>query len=287
MSSSASKPTPALPTVCTTEQTIVVDADKFLKDLGDSRDSPVDGFYDYTTSLIKLGDNEFLQEDPIHGRLLLLGLIGAAEHYFRSTLAGLITRCPLCQQCAGSHLVPLSAVSYYSRDTLPYGLLEGVSLSSADEIRRRTSKLTPFSITERSSVDVALNQFDMLCQLRHAAIHARGELGVRNMLCMGIRISDDSKQQTLAIAFPTFQAAVAVCRSAVQAYNRFMFEAVVTEWIGAPVFQGTWAVDKARFEDLFNLFRSRRDEGVPRSAYQAYRKLTPRIVARLQQLETE
>jgi hypothetical protein len=80
-------------------------------------------------------------------------------------------------------------------------------------------------------------------------------------------------RRTLSVTFGNLQDAGLVCHSAVRAYDRFLYHAVVGRWVGEGVLSGTWASDKDRFAPLFELFRSKTDGVAPANAYQAYRSL--------------
>lgn len=270
---------PDWPLVCQVESTIELDVASYLGQAGDSALSPIDAFYEYIRPMITLGKPALFDESNTYGRLLLLGLVGATESYIRSMLAGLVMRCPICRRYGSSQHVPLSAVAYYRKDRLPYGLLENVSLSGRLAIKKQTRNLTAIEIRDGSSVDAALVQFDKLCELRHAAVHAGGELGAGNVVSVGIDPEAVDGQRSVMVGFEQFQEAVAVCQNVVRAYNAFLFVQVLQRWLGEARFKGEWMVDKPAFVPVCNLFLSSKDLG-KQTSYQLYRKLLGRIVAR-------
>lgn len=266
--------------VCLPEQAVTLSVADCLADHKVAQVSPIDDFNGITMPLVKLGTREFVEGDPARGRLLLLGLVGGTEHYFRSVLAGLVSVCPVCQASSASEMVPLSAIVYYSPDRVSHGLLEGASLSGKDSVINKTKKLTGIEIKPGSSLSAALAEFDKLCELRHASVHSRGELQVKNLLKLSMSPSSGEQQKTVEIDQGTFQTAVAVCKTAVRAYNRHVFSGIIEQWIGRPVFEGAWDKDRDRFTRLFNLFVSREDMKRA-NAYNCYQRLKRTIDKRL------
>ena len=56
--------------------------------------SPIDSFYSYIGSLVPLGKEEKPKASDVLGKVLMLGIVSATEHYFRAVLAGSIRVCP-------------------------------------------------------------------------------------------------------------------------------------------------------------------------------------------------
>ncbi len=141
-----------------------------------------------------------------------------------------------------------------------------------------TLKLVGFQIDQDSSAKAAFAEFDKLCQIRHAAVHARGDLSLKNLRDLGM---EATRGRLLAIhlELSSLHAAASICQNVVRAYNRLAFGNTVELWIGQRLLSGTWEKDGERFTSLFALFHSRNDRRGYSNAYHAHRALVP-IVAK-------
>lgn len=257
--------------VCAPEEAIELSAEDFCSDTLASGGSPIDDYYGYVEHLLTLGDDAALAASPTLGRLLVLGLVSGVEFYFRDLLGGLLRCCPLCRKHAADQPLSFGALDYYGPDAVEFGLLDATSLAGAREVRGRTQKLLALEIKPGSSVSAALDEFDRVCHLRHAAVHARGALGRGNATALGV--GSDLGTRTMSVTLPALHDAARVCHSVVRAYNRFVFEAIIFRWLGNDLFAGDWPTDRKLFAPLFTLVYSKRDKLAPTNAYLCYRKL--------------
>lgn len=257
--------------VCETETTTALEASDFCRSAADAGQSPVDDYYTYVEHLLTLGDATALETSDTLGRLLLLGLVSGVEVYFRAVLAGVIRVCPVSRAHAADQQIPFGAIDYYGSDAVEWGLFDASSLAGLEEIRSRTRKLLGIDLPRGGSLDGALREFDKICHLRHAAVHARGALGRGNATALGL--GPESGRMALELAMPTLHRAGVACHSSVRAYNRFIYRTTVERWLERGRFAGTWAEDRAIFQPLFDLFHSRIDKSGPANAFHAYRSL--------------
>jgi hypothetical protein len=261
--------------VCAPESAIQVGVGHLCKELKPAKQSPIDDYYEYVEHVLTLGQEEDLKNSSTLGRLVLLGLVSGVETYFRAILAELLRQCPLARRCAADQMIPFGAVSHYGPDSVALALFDTGSLAGADEVVQRTRKLLGLDIPKDSpSLLAALSEYDKICHLRHAAVHARGNLARRNL--MALEIGATSKQLALEVSLAGLHEAGAACHSVVRAYNRFTYRRTVERWIGNDLLSGSWQLDKSSFQPLFDLFRSKRDAVGPARAYDAYRGLPAR-----------
>ncbi len=265
--------------VCEPEQASILDADRFCATSKNDLLSPIDDFTAYLRMVIPLGDPTALDGNDVLGRVLLLGIVSGTEKYFRSLLSGLIVACPISRQAASDQMLSLHALDYYGVKQIGLGLLENTSFAGNGEILKATKKLTGIEWKEQDSVTEAINAFEALSHLRHAAIHARGELGPRNTKALKI---EPKERQCLVVKFAELQHAADICLNAVRAYNRFMFQKVVERWIGRKRLTGSWKKDRSEYGKLLALFGSA-EYGCcgGRFAIYAYNKVEPAIKASL------
>lgn len=256
--------------VCGPEMAAALAVERFCKLSPALSLSPIDDFISNTGSILTLGRDEELRLQPALGRVLLLGVVSASESYFRNLLARLIDVCPLTRAEASSQVLSLGSVYYYGLTQLGFGLMEGVSFAETAEVRSATKKLTGVDLTGSASLEVALSQYERICQLRHAAAHAHGKLGARNVQRLGLVHSPGRGSMLLSIDLPALHEAAQVCMNTVRAYNLFMFRKLVERWVGNGLLAGVWRSDKLRYAPLFELFHSKSDGQKPRCAYHSY-----------------
>lgn len=267
---SASEP-PRWARICEQEHSVTLDPHNLCTPLISGATSPIDNFYTYIESVVQLGKPPELDSNEALGKILLLGVVSATEHFFRAVLAGLVHVCPIVREQASSLQLSLGAIEYYQKADLSLALLEHVSLATAGEIRKQTERLLRIDVKREPSTDAALVEYEKLCQFRHAAAHARGDLGHQNLYALGL--SPGSGRMALTVGFGAFQSAAAVCQNVARAYNRLLYRKTVEHWISEKVMRGGWNEDRERFSALFGLFYSRHDSLGPKSAYQNYRSL--------------
>lgn len=267
--------TPRWALVCAQEHTVALDPLKVCSPLAVLAVSPIDDFYTHVALLIPLGQEQVLQSNAALGKVLLLGVVSATEHYFRALIAGLVQVCPVVRRQAAPLPLSFGALDYYRQEDLGLALLENVSLATAGEVRKQTQRLLGIDTKQDSSADAALAEYEKLCQLRHAAVHAHGELSHQNLHELGV--SAGAGRLALRIELPGFHAAADVCHNVVRAYNRLVYRKTIERWITEKVLRGSWAADRARFATLHGLFYSRRDAQGASISYNAYRAFLPTL----------
>lgn len=261
--------------VCALEHSVSLDANKVCTPVARVTISPIDDFYAHLAALIPLGGEQELRNNTALGGVLLLGVVSATEQYFRALIAGLVRVCPVVRKLAAPLPLSFGALDYYRPDELGLALLEHVSLATAGEVRKQTQKLLGIDTKQESSTDAALKEYEKLCQLRHAAVHAHGELGHQNLQELGFLSSPG--RLALRIELPGFHSAADVCNNVVRAYNRLLYRRTVERWIGEKALHGTWGEDAVIFTAAHALFYSRTDAEGPGVPYNAYRKFLPTL----------
>lgn len=221
-----------------------------------STKSPIDEYYARTKEILIRSGKPDIQSDLLLMRLFLIETIASVELYFRRILARLVNICPIVGEKVNGRTVHFRAALYYSREFLGFALLEHASLSDSEAVTRLTKEITDLDIKPSTSIGCALADYDKICNLRHSAAHACGEVGANNIswhkpfpevrLCIKIQVLE-------------LQSIVAIAHNIVRAYNRFMFEATFSRWKKRPVLTNSWATDRELFEKLLDLFYSTED----------------------------
>lgn len=255
--------------VNSSEEAVTDNVDKFVTSTTHPSLNPIDEYLDQVTKLIigsATADSDILQ-------LYLLGLVSAAERFFRRVLSGVINLCEQASEVAARQQLSFGAMNYFAAD-LGYGLLENSSLSGDGEIKKRTRSLVGFSIQDNTSLDHALTEFEKICQLRHATIHSGGELSAKNALELDLPLTN---RLSVSITSITFQSIALRCHNAVRAYNQYLFSEIISRWIHNEVLTGEWSRDVSRFEPCYKFFASTKDLNIEKNPRIAHEKLAKAV----------
>ena len=236
--------------------------------------SPIDEFLIDTSALLLLGTPAAITATPIIGRLILLGLVSDVEGYFKHLLARVVRLCPFSRDAASKQTVSFAAFDYYESENIEASLLEGISFATSGEIRKQTEKLTGIKLTG-SEFKEAVAAFDEICQLRHAAVHTRGHLGVSNALAIG---SSEANRLQVDLAFSDVQSLGVACHNIVRECNRQIFSSIVDRWMSKKYLSGEWENDGPIFSPIFSIFHCKNDGFGPQNAYNCYRSFRPTLI---------
>ncbi|MFI7037881.1 hypothetical protein ACIBI0_14440 [Microbispora rosea] len=183
---------------------------------------------------------------------------------------GLLNICPLCKAHAGAQVIPFASIYYYDSTEVAYGLFDGTSLAGGPEIRKIVKKLTDIDLPNNGALHTALQKFDILCHLRHAAVHAHGSIGTGNAAALGV--VNAGRRLSLDIDLARVHEAAMISRSLAQEINQFLFQATFKKWRDKGLLVRDYSADRQRFMSLYSLFRSMRDMPSkalpPKAAYQ-------------------
>jgi hypothetical protein len=243
--------------------------------------SPIADYFDATSRLkgkilaaAQSNDAELLG-------LMIIGVISAAEFYFRSILGRAIQICPVCARQAESAQVPIGAFSFYEDSDYCFvlGAMEHESLADAKRVAAYINKLTGFKTDDDSSVVAALQGYEALCELRHCLAHARGFVGLKGSRALGLEQRKVSKVLVnQAGAFELLK----LSHNAVRAVNRFLLDSLVNRWIDRDILSGTWADDRNVFGMAWRSFSMTGEDGFNGNVRSAYAVVRQSIVKRQQ-----
>jgi len=236
--------------------------------------SPIDEFRANLVQINKL----YLQADErseytsILGSLVYLGMVSAAEGYFRSLLRRLIVVDPACQHNASSRTVSYGAALHHESDLLPEALLEGLSLASTKNIASELKTLCNISqMGKDGAVPPALTQlfrnFEAICQVRHCGIHRFGKLGSQQALKLGMAQHKPLLEKPLKLTVQHLQDIAEALEALVRAVNSYCFVDILKKTHTAgptgrenKLYQAAWeldwAADESRFTDYYDVFAS-------------------------------
>jgi hypothetical protein len=213
--------------------------------------------------------------------LMIIGVISAAEFYFRSILGRTIQICPLCARQAEGAQVPIGAFSFYEDSDYCFalGAMEHESLADALKVAAYINKLTGFKTSDDSSVVAALQGYESLCELRHCLAHARGFVGLKGSRALNL---DHRRMSKILVNQNGAFELLKLSHNAVRSVNRFLLDSLVNRWIDRDVLTGAWADDRSRFAMVWRSFSMTGEDGFNGNMRSAYAVVRRSIVKRQQ-----
>ncbi len=237
--------------------------------------SPVDEFRANLAQInvLYLGAHTRGDYTPILGSLVYLGMVSAAEGYFRSLLRRLILMDEACRHNASSRTLTYGAALHHAEDLLPEALLEGVSLASTKNIATELKTLCNISqMSKDGNVPAALERlfhnFESICQVRHCGIHRFGKLGSQQALRLGMDKHKPLLEKPLALSVQQLQEIAEALEALIRAVNSYCFADILKRTYSAgptgkektKLYQDTWqldwAQDQKRFTEYYEIFSS-------------------------------
>jgi hypothetical protein len=239
-----------------------------------SAQSPIDEFLDNLYDINKLYLQAQKRGDytPMLGSLVYLGMVSAAEGYFRSLLRRLILIDEACQDRASSRMVSYGAAVHHERDLLPEALLEGISLASAKAVAGELRSICGITQMKNESVphqlQLLFENFDDICQIRHCGIHRFGKLGSNQALRLGIGKFRTLLEKPLKLNVAHLQDIAEALEALIRAVNSYCFFDIIKrthtaspagrdgEILYAECWQMDFEADRVRFEKYYRIFSS-------------------------------
>lgn len=218
-----------------------------------NRNSPIDSFYARRTQILALGTPQQLGASDSLGPLLLVGIVSATEHYFRSVFSVAINICRICAKKSADQKISLGSVVWHGQQDVARGALEHLSLADAQVIRSNSEKFLGFKIPNASDTSSALDEFDKICQLRHGIVHNASELPGSNAVKLELNRSNGLPK--IKVEYSELQMAASVCTALIASFNRELFSELARRWAT----QWTPQKNHAAFKVLWTSFHSTQD----------------------------
>lgn len=212
-----------------TGRALCPDVNTLVSPLNGPSKSPIDDFYASTSATLTRIDPNFLTTygEDIAG-LLFVGLISSTENYFRDILGFILGVCPIAQSHSSDEKIQLGSLLWAEDQLQNRAAFEFLPFSSAENVRKAVTKFCKHTIKSKGTFDLMLEEYDKLCELRHAVVHSAHIVAGKNALKLNLRRS--SQALKVRIRYPDLQASGSVCTALVQAANNELFEAMVTRW---------------------------------------------------------
>ena len=229
---------------------------------GPSKRSPIDEYLLATEAVLKRGDPAFFASQPELSGLMLVAVVSHAENYFRELFARLLVVCPISQGKSAQRDMKLGSVIWYRSGQLERGAFEHFSFAGSDNIIETLSRYFDIQIDQKSDPYALLQQFDLLCELRHAIVHSAGIVSGKN--AMKLQLAKTRANVYVHVDFQRFQEATELCTALVCSMNIELFRKFAERWRDKwPGCIAGWNARAARerFARLWAVFASSLDQG--------------------------
>lgn len=143
----------------------------------------------------------------------------------------MLTICPVAQAHSSDEKVQLGSLLWAEGPLQNRSAFEFHAFSSAESIRKAVQNFTCYQVRTNGTFALMLNEYDKLCELRHAVVHSGHIVAGKNALKLGLKRSANPLKVKLGYA--ELQAAGSVCTALVQAANAELFEALTVRWATA------------------------------------------------------
>lgn len=253
------------------EEDLSIKADDYVKAVPAwARLNPITEYFSSTDKLKQKIIQSSISDDAEILGLFSVGIISAAEFYFRSVFGVAISLCPISAKGFEMTNVPSGAHRFYDGSGLSYsiGCLEHESLADAKKIKAECKRFTSFNVTDSSSASKAVDDFELLCELRHCLVHSKGYVGLK--ASKALAISSRSVHKVLLSKSQAFEV-IKLSHNAVRAMNRFLVNSIANRWIDSDLISGDWKKDKPAFTALVGAFMIPAEAQHGANIYAAYR----------------
>ncbi|MGE4336088.1 MAG: hypothetical protein AB7E55_08960 [Pigmentiphaga sp.] len=220
--------------------------------------SPIDYYFKSSREILNYGTIANLSQMNRLGGLLLLGLISSVEGYFRSILSAALDICPVCKKTSAEKQINLGGALWHGKDEFRRSAFEHMSFASAKELTSAAKSYLGYDM-KGSTFNSILDEFDVICHLRHGLVHNSGILPGRN--AVQIKIKSCAKPVEIQIDFAFLQSAAATLESLVFTMNRALFSEMCSRWAGPWRSHPDWdpADERKKFLQIWNIFACKQE----------------------------
>lgn len=229
----------------------------YCRDMHDINNSPIDAFYverDKILSVCK--DVDLLAEYEVLGPLLYVGIISATENYLRDIFAKCIKMCIICRKQIADHNISVGSIMWQQGKLVEKGIFENISFSDGSQIKKELKKCLKIEIKPADLVWSLLEEFDKLCQMRHAIVHSSRLLAGKN--AVKINIPPRNSWIEVKVGYAEIQECASICSSLVCGINTFLFNEMAKRWAVDWRKEDFWdeKKEKETFDELWITFCS-------------------------------
>ncbi|MGE4528471.1 MAG: hypothetical protein AB7D00_08910 [Rhodospirillaceae bacterium] len=217
--------------------------------------APIDTYRRSVALILAYGTESRLKENEFIGRLLALGIVAAAEAYFRATLSACIELCPIAQSGAATKVINLGGLLWHGKQGFSRSAFEHSSFASRDELYRACKDYLSVKLDDTKFKSL-LDQYEKVCHLRHAIVHGDGMLPGRN--AVQLNVPKYVKPVRIVIHYANIQDIAAVINTLVFTLNRELFAVMCERWAISWRGRADWdpALERTTFNKLWAIFHS-------------------------------
>lgn len=220
--------------------------------------APIDEFYMETQNIIRYGsDIQMLEANNFLGPLLYVGIISNTENYVREILAECIKLCPICKSAVANRNVSAGSMMWQNNGEIEKGIFENISFSDGSAIKKELRSCLNIDIKETDLLGEILDEFDKLCQMRHAIVHSSRFLAGKNAI--QLNIPSNNEKISIKIGYAQLQECASICTAFVMTFNLKLFEEMGRRWaVKWRQLAGFWKAEKENvyFTRIWDIFSS-------------------------------
>jgi hypothetical protein len=217
---------------------------------------PIDAYRRSVRAILGYGTEHTLEANDFIGRLLLIGLVSSAEGYVRSVLSACLEICPLAQSSAASKNVNLGGLLWHGKQGYSRGAFEHASFASRRELAKAYDDYVGFKLDD-VTFKTLLDEFEVVCHLRHGIVHSDGALPGRNAVQLGIPRAE--KPMQIVVRYRHLQEVASVINTLVYTLNRALFKEMCKRWAVDWRSRADWdpGQENNYFGKIWTIFHSR------------------------------
>lgn len=209
--------------------------------------SPIDAYIGYSRSLLGFGTSGNLSANPHLGGLLLLGVVSAAEAYFRSSFSFALEVCPIAREVSAEKQINLGGVLWHGQSEFRRSAFEHLTFCSGEDVKRHAFGYLKFKMRD-AEFSAPLDEYEKVCHLRHGLVHNAGILPGRNAVQIGAK--SYKRPVKIDLDFGRLQNLIAAVDTLVLTFNRELFDELCKRWATSWRQRADW--DAQLEEKLFN-----------------------------------
>lgn len=225
----------------------------YLKE--DNYKSPIDMYRNGIKGILNYGTPSVLSSSDFMGRLLVLGIVSAAEGYVRALLSACLEICPVSRANVAKKNVNLGGLLWHGTEGFSRGAFEHASFASKEELTKAFKEYLKIDL-DNATFSSLLSEFDSVCHLRHGIVHSDGFLPGRNAVQLDIPAYDVPVR--IVIGYGQLQEVAAVVNVLIVTINRVVFSEMCKRWAVDWRKRSDWNPDSEEkiFRKIWKLFHS-------------------------------
>ncbi len=246
--------------------------------------SPIDAFLKKGLELNRLLTTT--TPPVILSNLIILGYVSAVESYFREINRRLILIDEVANENCEEKKISFGTVMAQigNVEILPEALFEEISFASKKNIISALNTFLGIVVNESLNPDLnlTLNQFSEVCELRHCIAHRFGKFGSRNAISLGMKKHKVNIEKPIQCNYNSLQEIITICQNTVRIVNNFLFDKILMRCLldqkrkVNPRITWTWdySIDKILFQKYYYTFNSKLEvaslNNSPKKMYDKY-----------------